>query len=106
LIGNSQDNMLDGYGGNNILVGNAGNDWLYGGFGRNLLIGGTGADHVFGNGGDDIVIGGTTSWDSNESMLWSILNTWSWNLTYQQKIDYLYQAGYLNYSTVSDDQAA
>jgi Ca2+-binding RTX toxin-like protein len=44
LIGNVENNSLDGQGGSDILNGRDGNDFLSGGSGRDTLIGGAGSD--------------------------------------------------------------
>lgn len=60
--------------GKTVLLGGAGDDTLYGGAAKGLLIGGAGVDTLRGGVGDDILIGGTTSSDSNDTALMSILD--------------------------------
>jgi uncharacterized delta-60 repeat protein len=75
------DDNLTGNGGN-ILVGGAGNDTLTNAYagsaasGRSLLIGGAGSDNLTAGSAGDILIGGTTSYDTNNAALQSILAEW------------------------------
>ena len=66
LIGDNNDNMIQGYDSNDILKGNGGNDTIYGGkgdddieggIGNDILVGNTGVDtYVFGRGdGQDVI---------------------------------------------------
>lgn len=75
LIGDDNDNLLEGFagndeiygrGGNDTLKGNqgrdtlygeTGNDWLYGGLGDDFLDGGEGDDQLFGDSGNDLLYG-------------------------------------------------
>jgi Ca2+-binding RTX toxin-like protein len=53
LTGDAFDNLLAGYGRNDIIDAMAGNDWLFGGAGDDWLQGGLGADVMDGGAGDD-----------------------------------------------------
>jgi len=62
LVGNADDNFLNGLGGMDILIGGGGNDSLYGGEGttrsEDRLWGGPGNDKLQGLDGDDLLVGG------------------------------------------------
>ena len=58
LDGGGGDDMLSGEGGNDTLYGNEGNDWVSGGDGNDELHGGPGDDTLGGYLGDDTLIGG------------------------------------------------
>jgi len=67
IIGNDQDNVLNGtalvdrisgLGGNDTIRGNNGNDELYGGAGADLIEGGLGDDFIDGGDGDDVRLNG------------------------------------------------
>ena len=58
LIGDAQDNFLNGQDGDDSLFGADGNDNLYGGTGDDVLNGGAGADIVQGAAGNDTLLGG------------------------------------------------
>ncbi|WP_425806719.1 calcium-binding protein [Desulfitobacterium sp. Sab5] len=55
----NQDNIINGFGGNDTINGNGGNDKLYGGDGNDKLYGNAGVDTLDGGSGDDILEGGT-----------------------------------------------
>ncbi|WP_010115036.1 type I secretion C-terminal target domain-containing protein [Acinetobacter sp. P8-3-8] len=60
LIGNKQDNFIEGYENrNNIIYGNEGNDTLYGQNGNDQLYGGNDDDYLVGNEGNDQLYGGS-----------------------------------------------
>jgi hypothetical protein len=118
LYGGDGNDTLKGGGGNDILQGGAGNDTLTAGGGRDLLIGGAGSDQIDGKGGQDILISGTTQSDNNDQALLAILNEWSSDRTYAQRVANIMGTGsgatfdarlngpyFLNSSTVSDDNA-
>jgi hypothetical protein len=87
VIGGSANDTLTGGAAGGILLGSAGNDTLTGGSGRSILIGGLGADTITGGSNEDILIGGTTSFDTNQSVLLSLLAEWQrTDETYQQRI--------------------
>ena len=67
LSGLSQDTVIYGYGGNDVITagdgddfidGGAGNDKLYGGKGNDTLVGGEGNDILYGEDGNDLLLGG------------------------------------------------
>ena len=58
LIGNDNDNLLGGLGGNDTLEGGAGSDVLDGSDGNDTLRGGAGNDSLIGGAGADILDGG------------------------------------------------
>ena len=105
--GGAGNDVLIGGGGNNILIGGPGDDLLVAGPGRDILIGGGGKDVLVGGTGDDILIGGSTAYDDNLTALTQILNVWSSNLSYNDRIAAI-RAGTggvpaLNSATVTDD---
>ena len=58
LIGDNNDNMIQGYDSNDILKGNGGNDTIYGGKGDDGIEGGAGNDILIGNEGVDTYVFG------------------------------------------------
>ena len=58
LVGNSGENILYSFGGNDVVVGNGGDDFIASVTGDDSLYGGSGSDVIFGNGGDDLLGGG------------------------------------------------
>jgi Ca2+-binding RTX toxin-like protein len=80
------NDLLQGGGGNNVLVGGAGNDTLMGGRGQNLLIGGSGAATLNAGSGDDLLIAGTTAFDNNEVALAAIMAEWASGRDYATRI--------------------
>ena len=58
LYGGAGDDLLYGYGGNDVLNGDADDDVLFGGMGNDTLNGGDGVDMLLGQGGDDTLNGG------------------------------------------------
>lgn len=58
INGNSSNNELYGFWGDDILNGGAGNDYLVGGLGNDTLNGGSGGDEINGGDGNDILNGG------------------------------------------------
>lgn len=64
LIGNTQDNRLDGQLGDDSLGGGAGADCLLGADGQDTLNGGVGHDHLEGEAGADSLLGG----DGNDTL--------------------------------------
>ncbi|QJW92927.1 TIGR03118 family protein [Frigoriglobus tundricola] len=105
--GGAGNDVLIGGGGNNILIGGPGNDVLVAGPGRDILIGGGGNDVLIGGRGDDILIGGSTAFDDDPAALTQILNVWSSNLSYNDRIAAI-RAGTggvpaLDSATVADD---
>lgn len=61
IIGNAQNNRMDGGDGHDILHGEDGNDWLYGGANNDIIYGGNGRDKLFAGSGHDIIDGGEGS---------------------------------------------
>ena len=57
LVGNNEDDILNGFGGNDQLLGGSGKDSLYGGQGNDILNGGSGKDSLYGGQGDDSLSG-------------------------------------------------
>jgi Ca2+-binding RTX toxin-like protein len=58
LQGNGGDDLLDGAGGNDTLLGGAGNDSLFGANGDDSILGGDGNDFIGADAGNDFVDGG------------------------------------------------
>lgn len=88
--------IIDGEGGNDVilsgggasvLLGSTGNDWLFGGSDRNVLIGGVDSDRIFGAREQDILIGGATSHDGQDDALLDILEQWTTDDDYQARVD-------------------
>jgi putative intracellular protease/amidase len=77
LRGGAGDDYLFGREGNDLLLGGDGNDYLDGFDGADVLIGGLGSDRMDGGSGDDLLIGGRTSYDNNDTALWSLLLNWT-----------------------------
>src|SRR5690606_11754715 len=50
--------VIDGKGGDDIIIAGAGNSTIYGGDGNDILVGGGGNDTLYGQAGADILIGG------------------------------------------------
>jgi serralysin len=57
LIGNADNNSLNGETGNDVILGNAGDDNLSGGQGNDILLGGQNDDQLFGGQGNDFLLG-------------------------------------------------
>jgi Ca2+-binding RTX toxin-like protein len=77
LFGGDGDDDLFGRSGTDVLVGGAGNDIMDGGADRDLLIGGLNEDRLQGGTADDILIGGYTLYDENLTALDSIMAIWA-----------------------------
>ena len=58
VLGTSEEDTVNGFGGNDVLKGLAGNDDLNGGVGADSMFGSTGADTLNGAGGNDQLVGG------------------------------------------------
>ncbi|WEH38830.1 calcium-binding protein [Streptomyces sp. AM 2-1-1] len=58
MWGGRGDDMIEGYGGDDIVYAGPGDDQVMGGDGRDILLGGSDDDMVHGEGGDDVVCGG------------------------------------------------
>lgn len=59
FIGNDENNIAGGWGGQDTLFGNGGNDSLSGGVGSDVVDGGSGDDEIYVGSGNDTVTGGT-----------------------------------------------
>lgn len=59
LVGDGEDNRINGLKGNDNILGAGGADDLLGGGGNDTLSGGSGADDLRGGGGRDVLLGGT-----------------------------------------------
>ncbi len=86
LYGDAGDDRLKGGDADDVLVGGDGNDLLAGGSGRDLMIGGLGADRIIGNADDDIMVAGWTLFDQNEQALIKIMDEWTSQRSYQDRI--------------------
>ena len=86
LWGASGDDHLLGGDGDDILVGQEGNDYLNAGLGNDLLIGGMGADNLDGMAGNDLLIGGTTVYDGAPNELHKLLQQWTADASYSERI--------------------
>jgi hypothetical protein len=85
--GGAGNDTIAGDSGNDILIGGAGNDTLTAGGGRDLLFGGLGADTLNGGADQSILISGTTKFDTNLTMIDSLLAYWSrTDLTYATRV--------------------
>src|SRR5205823_5539454 len=105
LYGQAGNDTLIGGVGNNILVGGDGNDTLVARFGRNILIGGDGKDKIYGNAGDDILIAGSTAHDEDDAALQAILDEWTSDDRYEDRVAIIAIDGF-NDATVFDDGVA
>jgi Ca2+-binding RTX toxin-like protein len=76
LDGGDGNDRLKGAKGNDVILGGAGDDHIDGSQGADILIGGTGADRILGGPGIDLMIAGTTSYDADQTALFSIAQTW------------------------------
>ncbi|PSB32210.1 calcium-binding protein [Stenomitos frigidus] len=57
LVGDADNNMLNGKTGNDVILGLAGDDQLFGGKGTDILLGGQNNDQLFGDQGSDFLFG-------------------------------------------------
>jgi hypothetical protein len=97
VIGCAGNNILTGDAQGNILIGGGGTNTIVGGSGNSLLIGGSGGGSVTGGSGQDILIAGTTTFDSNETTLMSILREWQrTDKTFARKVQDLKNGGGYN----------
>jgi len=105
------NDRLKGGDGHDVLIGGDGDDLLVGGNGRDMLIGGFGADRIVGNADDDILIAGVTAYDDNQAALQALMDSWTGNLSYDQRVSSLQdstQRGgvYLGSATIGNDSSA
>lgn len=111
VFGRSGVDSLFGGPGKDILSGGDDNDRLEGGVGIDLLLGGLGSDSLLGQGGDDLLISDTTSYDTDPTVLKSILQEWADPKLYGIAIDRLGRGSEfglpkLDATTVFDDPTA
>jgi hypothetical protein len=96
VLGGSGNNNLTGNAQGNILIG-GGTNTLVGGSGNSLLIGGSGGGTITGGSGQDILIAGTTSFNSSEVALMSLLQELQrTDRTFAQKVADLKNGGGYN----------
>jgi hypothetical protein len=86
LDGGEGDDLIYGGGGAAILLGGGGTDRLTGGSGRNVIIGGTGRDQLSGGAASDLLIAGTTSYDANDAALLRVLQEWTCQRSYSDRV--------------------
>ncbi len=89
MRGGAGNDTLDGGSGNDILIGGDGSDVLHGGTGSDLLIGGRGQDWILGTRDQDLLIGGFTAYDHNNIALLAIMDEWTSNHTYLNRVENL-----------------
>jgi hypothetical protein len=89
LDGGDGNDQLMGAKGSDVLLGGAGDDHLNGGQGADILIGGAGADRILGGPGDDLMIAGTTSYDTDQTALFSIAQIWRGGGSLASRVDAL-----------------
>lgn len=89
MDGGTGNDLLDGGSGDDILIGGDGNDVLGGGKGNDLLVGGLGEDWILGNRDDDLIISGFTVFDHNNVALLAIMDEWTSNHTYLNRVENL-----------------
>jgi Ca2+-binding RTX toxin-like protein len=81
LFGGAGNDVLTGGAGNDVLVGGDGNDTLNAGTGMNIQIGGVGVEHLKGSRAGDVLIGASTRYDagrfSDLYALGTLLNEWT-----------------------------
>lgn len=73
IVGNDNDNQIDGQAGNDNLIGRGGDDIIFGGDGNDKLHGDDGADQLYGGAGNDKLHGGqgddiTYGGDGNDTL--------------------------------------
>lgn len=86
LHGDDGNDRIKAGAGDDIVTGDAGDDHVDGGTGNDIVIGGEGADRILGGPGDDILVAGATSFDANTEALNSILEMWTANGSYEDRI--------------------
>ncbi|MFH8796958.1 calcium-binding protein [Streptomyces sp. NPDC017941] len=59
MWGGRGDDMIEGYGGRDLVYAGSGNDHVMGGDGDDGLLGGSGDDMLHGEGGNDLLVGGS-----------------------------------------------
>lgn len=69
------------------IIGSGGNDHLDGGGGHSILIGGLGTDRIVGGNSDNILIGGTTDCDKDDLALLLLLEEWSSDRSYLERVE-------------------
>jgi Ca2+-binding RTX toxin-like protein len=89
LRGGQGNDRLFGNSGDDILLGGGGNDHLFGNGGRDMLIGDAGNDKLSGDAGQDILIGGATSFDDNDTALQTLLDEWTSDRTFDERVQNL-----------------
>jgi Ca2+-binding RTX toxin-like protein len=113
LYGGRGSDVLQGGGGNNILVGGSGTELLIGGQGHNILIGGLGTATLQGGRGSNMLVGGSTAYDTDEAALDQIMAEWTEYRVYLQRVDEINGTNapqndvyFLNTATVYDAAAS
>jgi hypothetical protein len=103
LMGDYGNDHIEAGAGPTVLAGGDGNDHLEGGLAGDILIGGNGNDHLEAHGGSDLLVGDATIYDNDVSALIGLLNRWSGDDSYSNRVADLSTS--LNNSTVTDDGA-
>jgi Ca2+-binding RTX toxin-like protein len=109
IRGGDGDDSILGQSGNDVLVGGAGDDRLNGGSGRDIVIGGDGSDVIKAGADQDIVITGFTDHDDDDAALLAILDEWTSNKSFEERVNNVMTGGGLtggfafNSTTVHDD---
>jgi uncharacterized repeat protein (TIGR01451 family) len=94
LYGGPGNDFLSGGSGDNVLVGGSGDDLLIGNGARNILIGGAGASRLDSGTPElagsaqnrSILIGDSTTYDTNDLALMTLLKEWTSGATYAQQV--------------------
>ena len=89
IFGEAGDDRIDGGRGNDVIVGGDGDDRIDGDRGSDILIGGAGADRIDGGRDHDLLIAGWTVYDHDSSALGRIIDEWTNDLEFNEKIDNL-----------------
>ncbi|MEM9826774.1 MAG: hypothetical protein AAF958_09305 [Planctomycetota bacterium] len=86
LGGDAGDDRLVGGVGNDVIRGGDGDDRILGGIGMDVLVGGMGQDDLRGGVGGDLIIAGFTSLGDSKSLWDQVLQEWSSEKSYSERL--------------------